>query len=302
MNPIHASRRSAVLHSVRTCPSQQRGQALVEVVLALLLVLIPLFVFGWAFNSYGTARNLALSGARYAAWERTVWFAHPPTDSPLTGNLRVQKSPEHIQREMIDRVFSTTNAANAIQSRTLAQAPTLSNGDAARSTIGYSRRNLLELERLTATNEQGARPTLRLYDAGITTSTGVAKVLTSLSSVTSAISSSPRIDLEDRGIWRADVVVRPNALNISAVSNGKQAHLPFVSFRETAAAMGDPWNVGGREHEIRRVEPLVPTNIFDNSLLDTIRNVIGFIVTPLNASNLKPGYVDADRLPADRRK
>ncbi|AMM24619.1 hypothetical protein [Variovorax sp. PAMC 28711] len=274
---------------------------MVEIVLALLLVLIPVFVFGWALNGYGTARNLALSGARYAAWERTVWFAQAPTDSPLTGNLRVQKAPDQIQREMIDRVFAT-NAAPAIQSRTLAQAPALRNADVARSTMGYNRKNLLELERTAATNEQGARPTLRLYDAGTTTSTGVARVLESLSAVTSAISSSPRIDLEDRGIWRADVVVRPNALNISAVSDGQQTYLPFVSFSETAAAMGDPWNVGGNKHEVRRVEPLVPTNIFDNSLLDTIRNVIGLIVTPLKSSNLKPGFVDADRLPADRRK
>lgn len=275
---------------------------MVEIVLALLLVLIPVFVFGWAINSYGTARNLALSGARYAAWERTVWFAQPPTDSPLTGNLRVQKAPEQIQREMLDRVFIASNSPVAIQSRTLAQAPALNNNDAVRSTMGYSRKNLLELERTAATNEQGARPTLRLYDAGVTTSTGIASVLTSLSAVTSAISSSPRIDLEDRGIWRADVVVRPNALNITAVSAGQQNYLPFVSFSETAAAMGDPWNVGGRTHEVSRVKPLVPSNIFDNSVLDTIRNVIGFVVTPLNASNLKPGYVDADRLPTDRRK
>ncbi|MDR0674013.1 MAG: hypothetical protein LBF93_10270, partial [Zoogloeaceae bacterium] len=59
------------LHS-RSFP-RQRGQALVEVVLSLLLVLIPMFIIGWALYAHGQARTSALNGARYAAWERTVW-------------------------------------------------------------------------------------------------------------------------------------------------------------------------------------------------------------------------------------
>jgi len=55
-------------------PIRQRGQALTEIVLILLLVLIPLFVFNWYLNAHYNARTTALSAARYAAWERTVWF------------------------------------------------------------------------------------------------------------------------------------------------------------------------------------------------------------------------------------
>lgn len=280
---------------------RQLGQAMTEMVIALLLVLIPLFVFAWAINSYGTSRNLALSAARYAAWERTVWFESAPTDSPLTGQLRVQKPQATVQQEMLDRVFVRhTGNAPAIRSTLPQQAPR--NSDLVSYTEGHDGRDRVELERLNGQNEQGSRPALRLADTGTRTSTGVADALNQLSAVTSPLSGSPRIDLESRGIWQAQVQLRPNALNVSAVSNGRQQYLPFVTFTETAAAMGDPWNVGGWQHEERRVKPLVPSNIFDNSVLNTIRNIVGSIVTPLDSSNLKPGYVDADRLPPDRRR
>lgn len=273
-----------------------------EMVLALLLVLIPLFVFAWAINSYGTARNLALSGARYAAWERTVWFESAPTDSPLTGQLRVQKTQAAVQNEMLDRVFvRRTGNTPEIRSTLPTQAPR--NSDALTYTLGHDGdRNRLELERTNGQNESGSRPALQLRDSGIRTSTGVADALNALSGVTSALSSSPRIDLESRGVWQAQVQLRPNALNVSDVSNGRQDYLPFITFTETAAAMGDPWNVGGNTHEERRVKPLVPSNIFSNSVLNTIRDVIGSVVEPLRSNNLKPGYVDTDRLPPDRRK
>ncbi|RYF82756.1 MAG: hypothetical protein EOO29_05865, partial [Comamonadaceae bacterium] len=145
---------------------RQRGQAMTEMVLALLLVMIPLFVFAWAINSYGSARNLALSGARYAAWERTVWFESAPTDSPLTGQLRVQKTQATVQREMLDRVFvRQTGNTQEIRSTLPAQLPR--NSEAVTYTQGHDgNRNRLELERTNGQNENGSRPSLQLRDTG----------------------------------------------------------------------------------------------------------------------------------------
>ncbi|MDR0736765.1 MAG: hypothetical protein LBF51_08080, partial [Zoogloeaceae bacterium] len=95
--PLFSCFESSSARSTRGRP-RQRGQALVEVVLSMLLVLIPMFVIGWAMYAHGQARTTALNGARYAAWERTVWRED-------------KRSTSDIENLMIERFFARPEAA-----------------------------------------------------------------------------------------------------------------------------------------------------------------------------------------------
>lgn len=60
---MHADRRS-----------RQRGQAMIETLIAAALVLVPLFLAVPVIAKYLDIRSHVVQAARYAAWERTVWF------------------------------------------------------------------------------------------------------------------------------------------------------------------------------------------------------------------------------------
>ena len=85
---------------------RQRGQALVEVTLSALLALIPAFIFGWALYAHGQARTTALNGARYAAWELTVW--RDPGSKSWSG--AAARSTGEIENLMIERFFARPEA------------------------------------------------------------------------------------------------------------------------------------------------------------------------------------------------
>lgn len=52
----------------------QRGQAMIEALIASALVLVPLFLAIPVIAKYMDIRSTTVQAARYAAWERTVWF------------------------------------------------------------------------------------------------------------------------------------------------------------------------------------------------------------------------------------
>jgi hypothetical protein len=52
----------------------QRGQAMIEALIASALVLVPLFLAIPVIAKYMDIRSSTVQAARYAAWERTVWY------------------------------------------------------------------------------------------------------------------------------------------------------------------------------------------------------------------------------------
>ena len=286
----------------RTARCRVRGQALTEMVIACLAVLIPLFVFGWALNGYATARNTAVTAARYAAWERTVWFAQGPTDAPSNVNVAV-KTQDRIEADMVERVFQRgrgpSGQPDAIRSHA-GMAPAAANSARSLGLQTYrTNDNVIDVERATGSEFQGTKPRLALFDSGVSTSTGVVGVLEAIGKA-SSLGGGAGIDLENRGLWKADVSLKTNGLNIAALSDGAMSHLPAVRFDESAAVLTNTWNVGGAAHEETRVKPLVPMSILSMPLVDTLLDVLGFLIPPLG--DWDPGVVKPDILPTDRRR
>ncbi len=87
---------------MRLMKTLQRGQAMIEALIACALVLVPLFLAIPVIAKYLDIRSHVVQGARYAAWERTVWFGG---DAASTMGLSFSKSA--------DAIFDTSNKWDA---------------------------------------------------------------------------------------------------------------------------------------------------------------------------------------------
>ncbi|MDN7452312.1 hypothetical protein [Burkholderia cenocepacia] len=98
----------------------QRGQATVELVAGMGMVFILLFVAMTMLGKLGDVRNKTLIGARYVAWERTVWA--DPHDAGQGSDLdwykkygaaatQTTKSDAELRREVLSRVVSERRTA-----------------------------------------------------------------------------------------------------------------------------------------------------------------------------------------------
>lgn len=90
---------------MRTCRQASRGAALVEFIVIAIFVLVPMYLATQAIGKLADVRAGAQTAARYAAWERTVWYED--TGSPYAKkNSPNQKSAAAIRQEALVRVFN----------------------------------------------------------------------------------------------------------------------------------------------------------------------------------------------------
>jgi hypothetical protein len=96
----------------------QRGQALIETLIAAALVLVPLFLAIPVIAKYLDIRSHVVQAARYAAWERTVWFGGDAAEpmglgsgGPFSNKWDAnEKKDGEIRAELGARILSETNA------------------------------------------------------------------------------------------------------------------------------------------------------------------------------------------------
>jgi hypothetical protein len=84
--------------------ARQGGQALVEMVVTGLFFLVPLFLAVVAMGKFIDVQHTTNMGARYAAWERTVWYEAGGAFDGI--NAPNQKSAAQIHAELTARLFN----------------------------------------------------------------------------------------------------------------------------------------------------------------------------------------------------
>lgn len=93
-----------------------RGQAVIETIVAGIFVLVPLFLAISAIGKLANVQHTAEMAARYAAWERTVWYedsaASPGFDKHNAPN---KKSAAQIRSELGVRVLNDRSKEDVIQ-------------------------------------------------------------------------------------------------------------------------------------------------------------------------------------------
>ena len=105
----------------------QRGQAMVEFLVSAMFVLVPLFLAIAALGKLNDVQHTADMAARYAAWERTVWY-EPATSDFGAINQPNQKSAAAINSEIALRLLNDRSASASIIKDSDKSATAFSNG------------------------------------------------------------------------------------------------------------------------------------------------------------------------------
>jgi len=271
------------IRRLRAARSRQRGQALTEVAFSALLVLIPVFAIGWALYAYGQARTTALNGARYAAWERTVWRANAGP-----GPVTAVRSTKQIEDFMVERFFAKPEAAIKSQYDTSTKAK---NADLPSFYSVHNGDKVVDIEKSASQAQAGeaARPTLTLRDNGTTTSS-IGKAYDMVAKAMSALGGE-KMRLEDKGLYVAEVRANLNGIRHLQVFDRLN-----LNITQRAAVLTDAWSAGGRKHEEAIVKPLVPASRLQG-LVDLFEPLTTVGLTPFKG--FRPGCVKGDIVPKD---
>jgi hypothetical protein len=114
-------------HFRYTTRARQRGQAMVEFLVAAIFFLVPLFLALVVMGKLSDVRHTANMAGRYGAWERTVWYDDAGTQF---GNLNGanHKSAAEISNEIAVRLINDHSLATSVIKNTDRSATTFANG------------------------------------------------------------------------------------------------------------------------------------------------------------------------------
>ena len=257
-----------------------------EFVVVAVLFLIPVFLIVPLLGKYIDMKETAILGARYAAWERTVWYGGNAASVTWPG---ADKGDAEIRNEVRTRVFSEGAGISA-------------SDKSAGNWAGDGRKQAW-------TNRDGGSM-LANYDSVAQTidnrdAPGIANDVLNLV-VTVADAIGP-FTLEMKGLYAAEVSVTANTLpiNMTLDNDPGQAFNPgALTFSDTNAILSNAWSANGAAHVKSQTEGLTPTSIFNNPVIKTIwdiaRITLGVVAAPellfLEIGKIEPDVVPPDRL------
>lgn len=282
--------------------SKNDGQAMVELLIAATFVLVPLFLAIPLLGKYLDMRAAAVQTARYAAWERTVWYGGAAASS--LGWLGVSrswqanaKSDNQIRNELGARLLSETDERDAFSS---------TDRDAGDFKRG---RKMLWQDR----NQQALLANYSDIESAVINKNAPGTVNKIVKPIADLAATLGPFVLETKGEYAATVATDVRAIDYDRfiATDSK------IKFRETNVLLANGWSAAGPEGKIsptsatmtgvrRQVKGLVPT-----SLLSTDNKVLGvpimeYVLTGLSAvlpevSKFEPGKVEPDLIPPDRK-
>ncbi len=268
----------------RVLHNDQRGQAMAEFVVVAVLVLLPLYLLIPVMGKYIDMKAASVVGARYAVWERTVFFAGPAASVNWPG---VEKTDAEIRNEVRQRIFSAGT--------------TVANGDKGAANWGGNgyRNNWVNRD------GSGMLPNYNAVTHATDTndSPGIANDVLNLI-VTVADALGP-FTLEMKGLYSAEVGVSANTLPINFSFNGDttDAFNPGkLTFSDRSAILANGWSANGSEHVKTQTQGLTPTGVFQspvgNVLFKLIQAVVGVAMPEIWLLEL--GKIEPDVVPEDR--
>lgn len=269
------------------------GQALVEFLIVSTLVLVPLFLAVPLLGKYLDMKSTAIQAARYAAWERTVWYGGSDWSAG-------SKDDAKIAREIRQRFFSNT-AINKLQS-----------ADGNMTGWGGGPKPLWR--------DRAGNPMLVNYDSDVGQATPASSTPGTLNDILTPVVEV--IDTVDK-ILGAEFKLHMNSLYKASVSVQTRPTRPILqvmgntpdletlggapSFVETNVMVANGWNANGAAHVKKQVEGLTPTSVAQRDPVKTALEVIQYF-TAIIAPELMPdhlklgGEIQPDVVPGDRLK
>lgn len=283
--------------------SGQWGQATVEFLVAAAFVLIPMAVLAPMLGKYIDAKQKVEQAARYAAWERTVWYEKLPPTAPV----KTQKSDEAVLIEAQVRVFGGRYQSGSLKGKHRG----IYHGQGQRN-ASFDLDPLLYFAHGT---QSGYRPILREQDkatsnqmrrylssdtAEIKTpgvAPGMDTVFKGIQALSNVLPSLGKFDINNRGAHTATVSVK-----LDVPGNMPEFANQNLTLTRSHTLVTDAWNAGGPKHTKQRVEGLVPLSSLNGGYIKDIQKLLGISV-PVLGNPFRPiaylefGRVDVEPVP-----
>jgi hypothetical protein len=275
--------------------SRIRGQAMVELLIVAGFVLIPLFLAIPLLGKYLDVRANAVQSARYAAWERTVWYGGDAASS--LGWFGVsrrwqanEKTDDQIRREMGVRQFSETGTTDAFSSADRS-AGSFKGGSKALWQDRNGQQmlaNYSDIQNSVANNQ--APGTLNLI----------------LDPIANFASTLGPFTLEMNGEYAATVTVKVKDIDYNhfLLKNSTS------DFSETNVLLANGWSADGPDDASKtsvkqQTKGLVPFSIFTATIggvpvMEYIQTAVSVFLPEV--SKLELGKIEPENVPADRLK
>ena len=284
---------------VRTLRAQN-GQALIEVTIAAAALLVPLFLMLAYVAKYHDMQSATIQAARYAAWERTVYFGgqtwecnyddktyrakNKPGDAKWACGT-AWKSDEDIRNDVGRRFFKgswlSSGLDDAVDERPL-------------------------------WSDLAGTPLLRDYQQGSlagTTPGGpnviVDKIYSEgLGTAAQFFSAEKLVKLDMANLYTSSVTFTPT--NTWAVTQAFKNSNPLYDLKEKNVLVANGWSANGKNFVAAQIQPYTPTNIVNNSMFNTAWSAFTTLASKVFpefdnfkfTASLKPD--NADKVPPDR--
>ena len=276
---------------------------MVELVIVAGLVLIPLFLAIPLIGKYLDMRSNAVQAARYAAWERTVWYGGSAASAlgwlgRTNSWIANEKSDGQIRNEIGVRQMSET--ADLAYSTSVDQGAFTS----ADSNAGNFKNGSRALWRDRSGNQMLANYNDLQNSVSSAQAPGTLNVI--LDPIANLAATLGPFTLEMKGLYSATVSMRVRDIDTDhfLLKNSTS------SFQETNVLLANGWSADGPDDPNKtsvkqQVKGLVPTSLLDAevqgvNIMKWILKVASLVVP--EASKLEPGKIEPDKVPADRLK
>lgn len=296
-------------HKTRTLPAKagvrtlraQNGQALIEFTIAAAALLVPLFLMLAYVAKYHDMQSATIQAARYAAWERTVYFGGQTWECNYDDKTyRAKGKPSDAKWACGTAWKSDADIRNDV-GRRFFKGSWLSSGldDAVDERPFWS-----DLE---------GKPLLKDYQQGSsagTTPGGANKVLDllyndAIGRVSQIFTDEKSVKLDMANLYTSSVTFTPE--NTWAVTQAFKNNNILSDLVEKNVLVANGWSANGKNFVAAQIQPYTPANIANNG---TFKRVWDFATGDLLSkvfpelkgldltASLKPAH--ADKVPGDR--
>lgn len=296
---FHKTRTLPAKAGVRTLRSQN-GQALIEFTIAAAALLVPLFLMLAYVAKYHDMQSATIQAARYAAWERTVYFGgqtwecnyddktYRAKDKPGDAKWAcgtAWKSDEDIRNDVGRRFFKGSRLSSGLD-------------DAVEERPFWS--------------DLSGTPLLRDYQQGSsagTTPGGANKVLDflyndAIGSAAEFFSDQKIVKLDMANLYTSSVTFNPaNTLSVTQTFKNNNILSDLV---EKNVLVANGWSANGKNFVAAQIQPYTPSNILNNAEVkrgwDALTGLASIVFPEFKdldlTASLKPA--NADKVPPDR--
>jgi len=268
----------------------QRGQAMTELLVVCALVLIPLLFIIPAVAKLISLKQDAEVAARYAAWERTVWFQDESRDD-LQGYAGpiASRSDTTIARQIDSRILS-------VDSQAITSEPNPGYALDAFLRLNHEVRGVLE----PLIKEDGSRGPVKHYAQQTASESAPDGMTGSVDDIIGTLGDISRFSLNTNGVFTATVSIPVSDLGVVFELAAVPMNNLTVSRRSVLFA--EPWQAGGNQHAKWLISGLLAAQYLDNDLVQTLQDVAAFagISKELGSNFLDIGHVDIDPMPSYR--